>query len=435
MEDIKENDVDNKNENLVSTLKKDISGSVSLISTVVSVSIFMIGGLFFFTYFVSIRYMPFFDFQESIFIFIAVAALGSFMFFGYLLAMFFPVLQWISCYSPKIDTRSKMVIKYSIGDFFASYIAWFLGFIALFIQAIYTTVGIVFILLGIIIFIFFTSPPTSRKNNLFKCFISLLPSQKIRLFKYSIISLFRKNRKLFKVIEHKLYIFWCGVQSIFIGLFSTFVLHVLFIGIEQNFQFSNNHNELIRILIYFFILCTFILGMSIFILNYWYKHKSLGISKYIKLFSIVIICSIFIPYITGSANAIPYVVMRNLRLGALVDSSIIVNHKGCQIVEKIDPSILSPQITPNSTLDKTKQSNICATKNKDTVYMISNIDIQVTLGDSLFLKYPSISSVCDDSAKGNKKKCISRIEKRFHLPKKYVLSYFVQGQDVSVNQP
>lgn len=399
MESIKENDVDNKDENLISFLKKDISGSVSLVSKVVSVSIFLIGGLFFFTYFVSIRYMPVFDVQESIFIFIAVAALGSLIFFGYLLAMFFPILQWISCYSPKTDIENRK------NDFLVSYGAWFLLFTSIFFQSIY--IVLVVLLISLLIVFCCTSSLSIKDSN---------PTS--------------KEKK-----QHKVKIFWYGLQSVSIGLFSTFVLYFLFIGIERNFQPLNNISELIVLALNFSFLCAIILCISMFILHYWEKHKSLKISNFINFLAIVIISSIFIPYVTGSANAIPYVVMRNFRIGALVDSNIVVDYKGCQIVEKIDPSILSPQITPNSTIAQPKQSNICANKNKDTVYMISNIDIQVTLGDSLFLKYPSISSVCDDSSKGNQKKCVSKTEKKFHLPKKYVLSYFVQGQDVSINQP
>lgn len=87
----KENDEVNIIQEIIPILKNDISGSLSFTSAVVSAVILLLGGLFFFTYFCHIGYMPLLDFKTSISLFVAVALLGSLMIFVYFLSILLPV--------------------------------------------------------------------------------------------------------------------------------------------------------------------------------------------------------------------------------------------------------------------------------------------------------------------------------------------------------
>lgn len=119
----KKNDEGNLFKDVISILRNDISGSLSLTSAVVSAVILLLGGLFFFTYFCHIGYMPLLDFKTSISLFVAVALLGSLMIFVYFLSMLLPVFQWISCYKTEKDESQKIVD--SKKDFFWSLVSYF----------------------------------------------------------------------------------------------------------------------------------------------------------------------------------------------------------------------------------------------------------------------------------------------------------------------
>lgn len=377
-----------------------LSGSLSLTSAVVSAVVLLLGGLFFFTYFYHIGYMPLLDFKTSISLFVAVALLGSLMIFAYFLSMLLPVVQWISCYKIERDKSQKIVD--SRKDFFVSLILYFVFYVSIFTYAFNMFFGIIGILISVIINMFFSSMPLKKESKL-------------------------------NILKHKIIIIGYGFQSVFISLFVTFILYTLFATVDKSKQSFNNIDGLIHIFSGFSFLFLFMIIANIYIFNSWHKNKGIGVAKNIKPIAIVIFSVIFIPYLTGSANAIPYITMRNLRIGAMTNSSLVVDYKGCRILEKIDKSML--QLSPKkSKKDSQKiEDTVCIQKDKEAVYLVKNIDIQLALGDNLFLKYPSEKINCRDDVKHRREQCLVGNEKKFHLSKKNVLSYYVEGDETKTN--
>lgn len=377
-----------------------LSGSLSLTSAVVSAVVLLLGGLFFFTYFYHIGYMPLLDFKTSISLFVAVDLLGSLMIFAYFLSMLLPVVQWISCYKIERDKSQKIVD--SRKDFFVSLISYFVFYVSIFTYAFNMFFGIIGILISVIINMFFSSMPLKKESKL-------------------------------NILKHKIIIIGYGFQSVFISLFVTFILYTLFATVDKSKQSFNNIDGLIHIFSGFSFLFLFMIIANIYIFNSWHKNKGIGVAKNIKPIAIVIFSVIFIPYLTGSANAIPYITMRNLRIGAMTNSSLVVDYKGCRILEKIDKSML--QLSPKkSKKDSQKiEDTVCIQKDKEAVYLVKNIDIQLALGDNLFLKYPSEKINCRDDVKHRREQCLVGNEKKFHLSKKNVLSYYVEGDETKTN--
>lgn len=241
-----------------------------------------------------------------------------------------------------------------------------------------------------------------------------------------------KNNKL-SIIKHKITIAGYGFQSVFTSLFVTFILYTLFATVDKNKQSFNSIDGLIHIFSGFSLLFLFMFIANIYILHAWHRNQGIGISKNIKSIAIVMFSMIFIPYLTGSANAIPYITMRNLRIGAMTNSSLVVDYEGCLILEKINKSMLQLSLEKDKKDYQNLEDTVCSQKEKEAVYLVKNIDIQLALGDNLFLKYPSKNLNCDD-VKHRPKQCLVGNEKKFHLSKKNVLSYYVESDETQTNK-
>lgn len=229
------------------------------------------------------------------------------------------------------------------------------------------------------------------------------------------------------IVKHKFTISGYGFQSVFVSLVVTFILYTLFATVDKSKQSFNDIDGLIHIFSGFSLLYVFMLVANIYILHAWHKNQGIGIAKKIKPIAIVLFSVIFIPYLTGSANSIPYITMRNLRIGAMTNSSLVVDYQGCLILEKIEKSMLQLSSEQDKEDSQKIEDTVCTQKDKEAVYLVKNIDIQLALGDNLFLKYPSKNLNCKSDIKHKSKQCLVENEKKFHLSKNNVLSYYVES--------
>lgn len=390
-----------KNENSEKIFHMIAKNMTAIISSM-SALFLAIGWFLSFIYFFNIGYLPELGINSSVSFLSAIALLGIFVFLTYALFFILPVPLWFYYY--RILLGKKYSEKRIRRDFICTFLLNFSLLLSFLIEIfgnsmgewqryLYTSLSVILSVAGVFVFMFFSSNP--------------------------------KNGTVLQKSRRKVLILFTGFQSILPGVILCCFLTLILVSVDKS-PHEYDLEDFIQRVTALFISIFFI---DLYFFDIWSNRLDTKFTEKIVplLFTSLFIISVL--YILGGSNSMSYAAMRKLRLGALIDSTMIVNYQGCQILEKIDSNILKDSVDYKIT----KSSNsVCS---KDEPFSVQHIDIQVAIGETLLLKYPSDKYILGKNAGCDPKKCTTANEKQFKFPQKYVLSYFLEGEEKRLIKP